>query len=126
MATSPIAGISGTAIFLDKPGSEPDELIAIIEGVTGLDINSGVFVEVKDEVSFSAATYKVLEDGTTQAAINLTRTSGNSEEVHVTLNLNNGNATAGEDYNNTSIEVIFAQGETSKTVYVPLTDDTVF
>jgi Calx-beta domain/PA14 domain/RTX calcium-binding nonapeptide repeat (4 copies) len=126
LATSPITGISGTAIFLDKPGSEPDELIAIIEGVTGLDINSGVFVEVQDEIAFSATNYKVLEDGTTQAAINLTRTFGNIGEVRVTLNLDNGTAIAGEDYNNTPIEVIFAQGEMSKTIYVPLTDDTVF
>lgn len=33
----------GTAIFLDKPGDEPDELIAIIQGVTGLDLNESYF-----------------------------------------------------------------------------------
>jgi hypothetical protein len=33
----------GTAIFLDKPGDEPDELIAIVQGVTGLDLNQSYF-----------------------------------------------------------------------------------
>src|SRR4028118_551885 len=33
----------GTGIFLDKPGDEPDELIAIVQGVTGLDLNQSYF-----------------------------------------------------------------------------------
>jgi hypothetical protein len=33
----------GTAIFLDKPGDEPDELIAIVQGVTGLELNQSYF-----------------------------------------------------------------------------------
>ncbi|HAG82532.1 MAG TPA: hypothetical protein DCL61_15555 [Cyanobacteria bacterium UBA12227] len=33
----------GTAIFLDKVGDEPDELIAIVQGVTGLDLNQSYF-----------------------------------------------------------------------------------
>jgi hypothetical protein len=33
----------GTAIFLDKPGDEPDELIAIVQGVTELDLNQSYF-----------------------------------------------------------------------------------
>jgi Ca2+-binding RTX toxin-like protein len=42
---SPIAGISGTAIYLDKSGSEPDELVGIVEGVSNLDLNSSAFVQ---------------------------------------------------------------------------------
>jgi len=33
----------GTGIFLNKPGAQPDELIAIVQGVTGLDINQSYF-----------------------------------------------------------------------------------
>ena len=43
---SPIPSIAGTAVYLDKPGSEPDELIAAIKGVFGLNIQSLAFVEV--------------------------------------------------------------------------------
>ncbi|MFO0017051.1 MAG: putative Ig domain-containing protein, partial [Synechococcaceae cyanobacterium] len=43
LGTSPIAGLSGTAIFLDKPSGEPDELIAVIEGVSGLSLSAAVF-----------------------------------------------------------------------------------
>ena len=42
LAESPF-DISDTAIYLKKPDGEPDELIAIIEEVTDLDINSNVF-----------------------------------------------------------------------------------
>jgi hypothetical protein len=41
-------GIAGTAIYMDKSDGEPDELIAIIQGVTGLDINSSAFVIATD------------------------------------------------------------------------------
>jgi Ca2+-binding RTX toxin-like protein len=35
---------AGTGIYLDKPGSEPDELLGIVEGVTGLTLSSFNFV----------------------------------------------------------------------------------
>ncbi len=45
--------------------------------------------------------------------------------VSVTVNLTNGTATAGSDYNNTPITVNFANGETAKTVNIPIIDDSV-
>jgi len=33
----------GKAIFFDKLGDEPDELIAIVQGVTGLELNQSYF-----------------------------------------------------------------------------------
>jgi Ca2+-binding RTX toxin-like protein len=124
LAVSPISGISGTAIYLDKPGSEPDELIAIIEGVTGLDINSNAFVEAKDEIAFSNAQFSVNEDGTPVAIVTVTRSLASLGNASVTLTLSDGTATAGADYtNNSPITVSFAEGETSKTIIVPITDD---
>ncbi|MFM6271285.1 MAG: Calx-beta domain-containing protein, partial [Dolichospermum sp.] len=41
------------------------------------------------------------------------------------VNLTNGTATAGSDYNNTPITVNFANGETSKTVTIPIIDDSL-
>jgi hypothetical protein len=43
LGTSPIAGITGQSIFLDKPDTEPNELIAILQGVTGLTLSSTAF-----------------------------------------------------------------------------------
>ncbi|MBD2492423.1 Calx-beta domain-containing protein, partial [Aulosira sp. FACHB-615] len=125
LAASPINGISGTAIYLNKPSAEPDELIAIIEGVTGLDINSNYFVEAKDEIAFSAAQFSVNEDGTPVIAVTVTRTELNTGEVSATIILNDGTATAGTDYDNSPITVNFASGETSKTVVIPITDDRI-
>ncbi|EAZ90955.1 beta strand repeat-containing protein [Crocosphaera chwakensis] len=43
-----IGSISGTGIYLNKPNGEPNELIALLQGITGLDINSNVFVFVDE------------------------------------------------------------------------------
>ncbi|MFN9173915.1 MAG: Calx-beta domain-containing protein, partial [Synechocystis sp.] len=114
-----------TSIYFNKPGSEPDELIAIIQGVTGLDINGSYFVSQKNEIVFSSANFTATEGGTNQAAITLIRTTGNRGQASVTVNLANGTATAGQDYTNTPINVIFANGETSKTVTIPIVNDTL-
>ncbi|MCH2247167.1 MAG: Ig-like domain-containing protein [Crocosphaera sp.] len=45
LGTSNVTGTSETALYIDKGGTEPDELVAIIEGVSGLDINAAYFVE---------------------------------------------------------------------------------
>ncbi|MEA5510192.1 Calx-beta domain-containing protein [Crocosphaera sp. UHCC 0190] len=124
---SPLNG-SDTAIYLIKPNTEPDELIAVLENITytDLDINSDSFVTASDVFNFSKADYITDEDGATQAAITLNRTFGNRGEASVTVNLSDGTATAGEDYTDTPINVTFADGESSKTVYIPLQDDTVY
>ncbi len=43
LGTSPTGAPAGTAIYLDKPASEPDELIAIVQGSTGLSLAAGYF-----------------------------------------------------------------------------------
>ncbi|MFM5960209.1 MAG: Calx-beta domain-containing protein, partial [Dolichospermum sp.] len=52
--------------------------------------------------------------------------NGGDGAVSVTVNLTNGTATAPSDYNNTAITVNFANGETSKTVTIPIVNDTQF
>jgi len=74
-------------------------------------------------LSFSAATFRVNEDGTAIAPVTIERSGIITESVTVTLNLSNGTAIAGSDYNNTPITVNFAPGETSKTVNIPIIND---
>jgi len=59
--------------------------------------------------------------------VSVTRTGNSVGDVGVTVNLNNGTATAPDDYNNSVITVNFADGDTTpKTVTIPIIDDSVF
>ncbi len=75
-------------------------------------------------LAFSAPTYIVNENGTPVSAVTITRTGSSSGAVSVTLTPSNGTAIAPSDYNNTPIVVNFASGETSKTVTIPIVNDT--
>ncbi|TRT82442.1 MAG: aggregation factor core protein MAFp3, isoform C, partial [Microcystis aeruginosa Ma_AC_P_19900807_S299] len=77
-------------------------------------------------IQFSNATYSVNENGTPVTAVTLTRSNGSDGAVSVRINLTNGTATAPSDYNNTPITANFANGETSKTVNIPIVNDTQF
>ena len=129
LADSPLENISGTAVYLIKDGDEPDELIAILEGVTGLDINSDAFVEVEDSntpaiLGFDNSTYAFNEDGT--AEITITRTGKTTGIVNAEVILRNGTANTPQDYDDTPILISFAAGETSKTVTIPIVKDSEF
>ncbi|MFM6669713.1 MAG: Calx-beta domain-containing protein, partial [Dolichospermum sp.] len=77
-------------------------------------------------IQFSNGTYSINENGTPVTAVTLTRSNGSDGAVSVTVNLTNGTATAPSDYNNTAITVNFANGETSKTVTIPIVNDSQF
>ncbi|MBD2492629.1 Calx-beta domain-containing protein, partial [Aulosira sp. FACHB-615] len=127
LGSSPINNITGTAIYIKKPIGEPDELIAIVEGVTGLNLNSNVFIEAQNEsglLSFSQATFSTPESN--NATITITREQGTVGAVSVTLALTNGTAIAPSDYDNTSITVNFADGENSKTITIPIVNDNIY
>ena len=88
--------------------------------------NTAMLTIVDEDVqlAFSAPSFSVNENGTPIAAIVVTRTGRSSSAVGATLTLSNGTAIAPGDYNNTPITVLFASGETSKTVTIPIVDDT--
>jgi RHS repeat-associated protein len=75
-------------------------------------------------LAFSSPTFSVNEDGTPVTIVTINRTGGSSGAVSARINLTNGTATAPSDYNNTAITVNFAAGEISKTVTVPIVNDT--
>ncbi|NES74692.1 MAG: hypothetical protein F6K08_00745 [Okeania sp. SIO1H6] len=74
-------------------------------------------------LSFSDTTYSINEDGTTQGAVIVTRSSGSDGAVSVTVTPSNGTATADNDYDSTPITVDFADGETEKTINISIVDD---
>ncbi|MCM0593810.1 MAG: CARDB domain-containing protein [Gloeotrichia echinulata DEX184] len=75
-------------------------------------------------LGFGAATYSINEDGTPVTAVTINR-DGSNGTLSATLTLANGTATAPADYDNTPITVNFADGETSKTVAIPIVNDAV-
>jgi Ca2+-binding RTX toxin-like protein len=49
LSASPNGLPQGTAIFLDKPGSQPDELLGIVRGVNNLDLSASYFITTNNE-----------------------------------------------------------------------------
>jgi len=75
-------------------------------------------------ISFNSPTYTVNEDGTVTVAMTLTRTGGSSGEVRTTVTLGGGTATPWGDYNPTSIDVTFGNGDTTaKVITIPIIND---
>lgn len=74
-------------------------------------------------LQLSAASYSVNESGG-NATITINRVNGSDGPVSVNLTTSNGTATAGQDYTAVSQTINFANGETSRTVSIPITEDT--
>jgi hypothetical protein len=74
-------------------------------------------------IQFAAASYTTSEGGS--KAITITRPSGATEQSVTFTTADNGTAVAGADYTAVTQTVNFAIGETSKTVNVPITADTL-
>jgi Ca2+-binding RTX toxin-like protein len=118
---------SYTDLYIDKPGTEPDELIARFIGQTGLNLTSSAFTYVAPTtlISFGQTTYSVNEaDGT--ASVTLIRSGNLSAAVSATLTPSDGTATAPADYNSSPITVNFAAGQTSQTITIPIVNDNIF
>jgi len=74
------------------------------------------------ELQFSERAYRVGEEGP-DATITIVRTGGDAGPAGATLTLTGGTATLSEDYSGATFSVLFADGETSKLVLVPIVDD---
>jgi CSLREA domain-containing protein/fimbrial isopeptide formation D2 family protein len=73
-------------------------------------------------LQFSSGTYTVLEGGGS-AGITITRTGGSAGTATIQIATSNGTGVAGTDYTAVSQTVTFNDGETSKVVNVPITDN---
>ena len=74
-------------------------------------------------VAFGAATYSASETGKT-VALNLVRTGGTAGAFTVNLTATGGTATA-DDYSGLPLTVTFAEGQTSATASLNITDDSL-
>ena len=73
-------------------------------------------------VHFSSASYYVLED-VGNAVVRVLRVGGSKGTLSINYNTADGTATAGSDYTATSGTLVFADGETSKTISIPIAND---
>lgn len=77
----------------------------------------------RGSIAFEHAEYEAMELPGLGARITLVRRGGSSGAVSVQFDTADGDARAGDDYATTSRRVIFADGQTRRTVRVPITLD---
>lgn len=107
-------------------GSNPIPINGYGNGlISGADNITIINDDAPGVLAFSSPQFSVREDGIVVAAITVNRTGGINGVVSATINLQDGTATAPRDYNNTPIVVSFADGEISKTVTIPIVNDTI-
>lgn len=75
-------------------------------------------------LALSSTNYFVSEDAT-NAVITITRTNGTTGIVSVNFSTTPGTATPIGDYQNVNVNVVFADGETNKTVLIPVFDNLI-
>jgi len=117
--------------FFELPQSGTDSMLALETasninqaGLYKFSVFSGTPV-VPGILSFGATQFSVNEDGTLIAAVTVIRTEGSGGAISAKINFKDGTAKAPVDYTNTAITVNFAAGETSKTVNIPIVNDTL-
>ena len=124
-----ILGIGGSTVWSDEYfGGLIDEVYVYGRALTPAevqrDMNAGTPTPpVPPVVQLSSATYSVTE-GTAAVNLIVTRTGDASVQSTVNYATASGTATAGSDYTAASGTLTFAAGETSKTISVPILNDT--
>jgi FG-GAP-like repeat/Calx-beta domain/von Willebrand factor type A domain len=117
---SPIVGINGQALFLNKPSGEPRELIAIFQNSTGLTIDGILGLPVVTIASGINAA-----EPATNGTFTLTRTGDLAAALTVNLATPTGTATSGVDYTALAPTATFAVGSATSTVTVATIDDAI-
>ncbi len=132
-----IAATDNTAYMALTPpggGSTTIYLVNLTTGACTLTGNGGVVgggvtlrgiaIASPGRVRFSNTAYSVLENAGT-AAITIDRIDGSDGPITVRLTTADGTATSPSDYLATSFTVEFLSGETEKTAFVPIVDDSI-
>ena len=92
--------------------------------IFGVTLATNTIVDNDASVRFSSATYNVTENGV-QATISVVREAITNSTVAVNYSTSDGTATAGADYTTASGQLIFTNGQISKTFTVQIVDDTL-
>ncbi|MGB3654234.1 MAG: DUF4114 domain-containing protein [Rivularia sp. (in: cyanobacteria)] len=79
--------------------------------------------ENSGKLEFELAEFNTFESGISTLSAKVIRRDGDLGNVSATVNLTNGTATAGEDFDNTPIQLNFADGEIEKNVTIPIFSD---
>ena len=74
-------------------------------------------------LQFEKAEFNTFESGISTLSAKVIRTEGDLGEVSATVNLTNGTATGGEDFDSTPIVLNFRDGEIEKNVTIPIFSD---
>ena len=116
--------IVDSALLVDNFTLTANDYIVNINSGESIDnLNFGNYLaNIPQTIQFSAANYIVTEEATI-AEIILTRSGDTSTPASVTVELNNGTAQGGSDFDATSQTVNFASEEVSKTITIPITND---
>ena len=113
-----------TQILINKPSTEPDELIGIVRNQTGLNLTGSNFAYVTlPNITLTVAPSSVLEDGTPNLIYTFTRTGATTNALTVNYGIT-GTATNGTDYATIGTSVTFAANSATATVTVNPTVDT--
>ncbi|WP_371413522.1 Calx-beta domain-containing protein, partial [Microcystis aeruginosa] len=118
---------SNTNLYINKPGSEPDELIANISNQTALSLTASYFSYVSSptlpSITLAVSPASVTEDGTANLIYTFTRTGSTTSALTANYTVG-GTATNGTDYASIPTSVTFAANSATATVTVDPTADT--
>ena len=115
--------VSGnTELYLDKPSSEPDELIGIVQGVTNLSLTSDNFVYVQP-VNLSVSTTTGTEVGRTVVTLTATTPRPVSRDESVRLSMSGSASLA--DYILSGNVITIPKGSSKGSVSFTVVDDTL-
>ncbi len=130
----PLIDPSGNLTITPAPNASGTSTVKVVLRDNGGTANGGVDTSVEETftitireggaLQFSSATYSVSESGG-NAVITISRTGGTAGTTSVQFATSNGTATAGSDYTAVSQTVTFNDGDTSKTVNIPITNDLI-
>jgi Ca2+-binding RTX toxin-like protein len=114
-----------TQILINKPNTEPDELIAIVRNQTGLTLTSSSFIYVPT-ITLAVAPASVLEDGTGNLVYTFTRTGVTTNAL--TVNYSIAGTAISTDYTGatpgTGKTITFAAGASTAILTIDPTADT--
>jgi Ca2+-binding RTX toxin-like protein len=121
---------SNTKLYINKPGTEPDELIAYINNQTALSLTASYFSYVSSptlpSITLAVAPASVLENGTTNLVYTFTRTGATTSAL--TVNYSIAGTADATDYTGatpgTGKTITFAAGSATATLTIDPTADT--